>query len=143
MAAFAFRLAREATGNQRPTYTRGAGSRNGLILLPEFKLAFSAAKDRIRGMKVQFVEENDPIRQSLLEIYVAVALTTPYTASTIIEVSQGRSRRSATSRNATPFRRKYSDRDRNASLGRASSTRSSPASTRFTPFVRLNVALVQ
>jgi hypothetical protein len=29
-------------------------------------------------MDIRFVEENDPLRQALLEIYAAVALCTPY-----------------------------------------------------------------
>jgi hypothetical protein len=29
-------------------------------------------------MNLRFVEENDPVRQALLEIYVAVTLNTPY-----------------------------------------------------------------
>ena len=40
--------------------------------------AFEQAKDRIRQMYVRYVEESDPIRQCLLEIYAAVALDTPY-----------------------------------------------------------------
>ena len=29
-------------------------------------------------MKIRFVEETDPVRQALLEIYVATVLETPY-----------------------------------------------------------------
>jgi hypothetical protein len=39
---------------------------------------FKAAKVRIRAMQVRFVEESDPIRQMLLEVYVAVVHGTPY-----------------------------------------------------------------
>lgn len=45
---------------------------------PEFVKAFDAAKARIRDMSLRFVEESDPIRQALLEIYTAVVLDTPY-----------------------------------------------------------------
>jgi hypothetical protein len=45
---------------------------------PEFSTAFTEAKARIRKMDVRFVEESDPTRQALLEIYVAVVLATPY-----------------------------------------------------------------
>ena len=45
---------------------------------PTFAAAFSDAKARIRHMDVRFVEETNPVRQSLLEIYVAVVLETPY-----------------------------------------------------------------
>jgi hypothetical protein len=76
-AAFAFRLAREGTGRLKPTY-RKEGSRSDLMLDPTFKAAFEAAKERIRGMQLRFVEEPDPMRQAILEVYVAVALQTPY-----------------------------------------------------------------
>lgn len=78
MAAFAFRLAREATGNLKPTYKKGSGSRQALMEDEVFVAAFDAAKARIRKMELRFVEEADPVRQALLEIYVAVVLSTPY-----------------------------------------------------------------
>jgi len=78
MAAFAFRLAREATGNVKATYKKGKGSRAALMEDPRFVEAFDYAKARIRKMSVRFVEETDPVRQALLEIYVAVVLETPY-----------------------------------------------------------------
>ncbi len=78
MAAFAFRLAREATGNLRASYKKGEGSRTALMENPAFVDAFTSAKARIRKMNLRFVEEADPIRQALLEIYVAVVLKTPY-----------------------------------------------------------------
>ncbi len=78
MAAFAFRLAREASGKTRASYKKGDDSRSGLVLNPAFLAAFDAAKARIRGMELRFVEEAEPVRQCLLEIYVAVTLRTPY-----------------------------------------------------------------
>jgi hypothetical protein len=45
---------------------------------PEFAAAFSNAKERIRRMELRFVEEKDPLRQALLEIYVSFVLKTPY-----------------------------------------------------------------
>jgi hypothetical protein len=45
---------------------------------PEFARAFAQAKKRIRQMELRFVEETDALRQTLLEIYVAVVLKTPY-----------------------------------------------------------------
>ena len=77
MAAFAFRIARESTGNVNATY-RPEGSRSALMADPEFAAAFEAAKERIRAMNVRFVEEVDPIRQTLLEVYAALSLATPY-----------------------------------------------------------------
>jgi hypothetical protein len=78
MAAFAFRLARETTGNLKATYKKGEGSRSALMEDEEFVAAFDASKARIRKMSLRFVEESDPVRQALLEIYVAVVLSTPY-----------------------------------------------------------------
>ena len=78
MAAFAFRLAREATGNLIATYKRGEGSRTSLMENQAFIKAFTDAKARIRSMDLRFVEESDPTRQALLEIYVSVVLSTPY-----------------------------------------------------------------
>jgi hypothetical protein len=77
MAAFAFRLARERTGNLNASYKR-KGSRSELILNAGFRKAFDLAKARIRRMNVRFVEEADPVRQAVLEIYIATALNTPY-----------------------------------------------------------------
>jgi hypothetical protein len=78
MAAFAFRLAREATGNVVATYKKGEGSRSGLMEDEVFVSAFTAAKERIRSMDLRFVEESDQVRQALLEMYVAVVLATPF-----------------------------------------------------------------
>ena len=76
-AVFAFRLAREATGNTEAAYTPD-GSRAALLADSNFATAFSDAKERVRRMDVRYVEETDPLRQALLEIYVAVVLGTPY-----------------------------------------------------------------
>ena len=78
MASFAFRLAREKTGNLKPTYKKGAGSRTALVTDESFIGAFNSAKARIRQMSVRFVEETDPTKQALLEIYVSIVLQTPY-----------------------------------------------------------------
>ena len=43
-----------------------------------FVAAFDSAKVRIRAMNLRFVEESNPVRQALLEIYVAVVLNTPH-----------------------------------------------------------------
>ena len=78
MAAFAFRLARETTGNLKATYKKGPGSRAALVTDETFLQAFIDAKARIRNMDVRFVEETDSVKQALLEIYVSVVLQTPY-----------------------------------------------------------------
>ncbi len=76
-AVFAFKIARETTGHLQPGYT-AKDSRAALAADPEFARAFTQAKRRIRQMELRFVEEPEPLRQTLLEIYVAVVLKTPY-----------------------------------------------------------------
>jgi len=78
MAAFAFRLAREATGFTKASYKKGDESRDGLMKNQAFVKAFFEAKERIRKMDLRFVAENDQIKQVLLEIYCAVVLKAPY-----------------------------------------------------------------
>ena len=77
VASFAFKIAREVTGNLRATY-RSEGSRKHLLQQPKFARAFSDAKRRVSMMEVRFVEESDQLRQALLEIYVSVVLRTPF-----------------------------------------------------------------
>lgn len=76
-AVFAFRLARETTGRLTAAYSK-IGSRHALSADPQFSEAFTRAKARVRSMDLRFVEETDPLRQALLEIYVAVVLRTKY-----------------------------------------------------------------
>jgi hypothetical protein len=76
-APFAFTLARKNTGRRRASYVPD-GSRRHLERDPRFRAAFIKAKERVRGMDVRFVQEGDPTRQALLELYVAIALGTPY-----------------------------------------------------------------
>jgi GIY-YIG catalytic domain len=75
-APFAVLLAREATGISR-VYS-GEYVRKKLALNETFVAAFSEAKARISRMEFRFVQEHDPIRQTLLEVYCAVVLATPY-----------------------------------------------------------------
>jgi predicted GIY-YIG superfamily endonuclease len=77
MAALAFRIAREETGCVRPAY-RETRSRKDLMRDPQFAAAFQAAKARIRAMDVRAVQEPNPAKQAVLEVYVAVELRTPY-----------------------------------------------------------------
>jgi predicted GIY-YIG superfamily endonuclease len=77
-AVFAFRIAREVTGKLLATYNAAEGSRLALQADPAFSVAFSDAKARVRKMDLRFVEELDPTRQALLEIYASVVLKTPY-----------------------------------------------------------------
>jgi hypothetical protein len=77
-AAFAFLLSRESSGFLKATYKRGEGSREALMKHPPFVAYFNSSKARIRCMEVRYVEEAEPTRQALLEIYAAVILQTPY-----------------------------------------------------------------
>jgi predicted GIY-YIG superfamily endonuclease len=77
-AVFAFRLAREATGRLVAAYS-GIGRRAALVSDDSaFAAAFTAAKERVRLMQVRYVEERDPLRQALLELYASIVLATPY-----------------------------------------------------------------
>jgi hypothetical protein len=76
-ATFAFRIARKKTGFLKATYS-STGSRADLVRHLTFGPAFIRANARIAKMDLRFVEEDDPVRQALLEIYVAVTLKTPY-----------------------------------------------------------------
>lgn len=76
-APFAFRLAREATGFVKASYCE-EGSRTSLEKDRDFCAAFTAAKARVGNMDVRVVEETDPFRQALLEMYVSVSLVTPH-----------------------------------------------------------------
>jgi hypothetical protein len=77
-APFAFKLAREQTGRMDADYRAGGDGRVALSGQPEFAAAFARALARIRKMDFRFVEEADPTRQCLLEVYVSVAHGTPY-----------------------------------------------------------------
>lgn len=76
-ATLAFRIARETTGRMVATYTK-FGSRAELVNDQTFAVAFTEAKRRVYLMDIRFVEELDPTRQALLEIYAATVLGTPY-----------------------------------------------------------------
>jgi hypothetical protein len=77
MAAFAFHIAREMTGNLKAAYKK-EGSRKALIGDSAFLNAFSVAKERIGMMELRFVEVIDPNQQAIFEVYVSIALKTPY-----------------------------------------------------------------
>jgi len=77
MASFAFLLAKKECGIGKATYRKDT-SRAKQLDNPKFRKAFRYAKERIRNMDVRFVEEPEPIKQALLEIYVATVLGTPF-----------------------------------------------------------------
>jgi hypothetical protein len=76
-ATFAFRIARKATGKLVATYSK-KGSRVELEKDPVFAAAFTKAKARVRAMNIRYVEEVEPVRQAILEMYVALSLQTPF-----------------------------------------------------------------
>jgi hypothetical protein len=74
---FAWHLARESTGFTKASY-KTKGSRQQLLGQPEFKRVYESAKNRISKMEVRYISEPDPVRQALLEIYVAVETGAKY-----------------------------------------------------------------
>ena len=76
-AAFAFLITRKDTGKLKPSYKK-EGSRKELMSNPEFNTAFTTELKRINKMDLRFIEVNDPIQQALFEIYVHIALQTPF-----------------------------------------------------------------
>jgi hypothetical protein len=76
-ATFAFRMARHETGRTEAAYTV-SGSRGELVKDAVFGPVFIDSKARIRSLDLRFVEECDPTRQALLEIYAATVLETPF-----------------------------------------------------------------
>ena len=72
-ATFAFILATEAFGNAAEAMRRGQ-----LQAHPEFRRLFADAITRVRGMCVRVVEIQDPIEQTIFEVYAHLELETPY-----------------------------------------------------------------
>jgi hypothetical protein len=74
-AALASLIAKEEL-DLLPDYRPGARAR--LLANELFTAAFHKAKQRIRSMEFRAVEETDPLKQALIEVYCAVVLETPY-----------------------------------------------------------------
>jgi hypothetical protein len=72
-ASFAFRLAREATGNEQATYKK-AGGRAELASTPAFNAEFTRQRRRIGAMEAAFIELPNDETQAMFEIYAAMAL---------------------------------------------------------------------
>jgi hypothetical protein len=70
------KLSRKATGKKAAYTTKDSAKE--LLKDPGFAAVFTAAKERIRRMEIRYVEEPDPNRQALLEIYATLVLKTPY-----------------------------------------------------------------
>jgi len=77
-APFAFRLARQATGNHKASYKPDEKSRKELMKNSMFTAELLAQKKRIAKMTVRYVRVEDPTTQALLEIYTATVLGAPY-----------------------------------------------------------------
>ena len=76
-ASFATLLAKKNTG-LAANYLVGRDHPHHFSNKPEFTTAFAAAKLSIQNMTVQVAEEADAVNQALLEVYIAVALKTPF-----------------------------------------------------------------
>jgi hypothetical protein len=75
-SAFAFKLARKATG--RPvTYTK-EGSKKELMKDPMFISSMKLATERVKNMTARFVLIEDPSQRYLFEFFAAVSLNAPY-----------------------------------------------------------------
>lgn len=72
-ATFAFLLAKEKMGKNLPQGTRGE-----LEKRPDFAAAYSKEKRRVSQMGVQVVGIEDPIEQTIFEVYASLALETKY-----------------------------------------------------------------
>jgi hypothetical protein len=70
-------MARKKMRKTKASY-RTEGSRQHLLKDPHFLAAFDDAKARIRKMQVRYIEETDQTMQSILELYVAIVLDTPF-----------------------------------------------------------------
>ena len=70
-ATLAFLIARRKTGFLKASY-QSKGSRQDLLRDARFRAEFDTARERIRQIDVQFVEVNDPIEQTLLEVFAAL-----------------------------------------------------------------------
>lgn len=79
-ASFAFKSTRHAL-NLRATY-RPEGSRADLMKDPVFKAEFDRQREKIRQMKLRYVEIECPIEQHLFELYAALRLGTSLTEFT-------------------------------------------------------------
>ena len=68
-APLAWLIARKET--KRPATYRKGESRNALLNEESFRAAFDHAREQVQEMGIRFIEEPDPWKQALFEIYVA------------------------------------------------------------------------
>lgn len=76
-AALAFKFAKQALNIPKPTYKNDENSRRNLMLNAAFMEVFLAQKRRLRNLEFRFIEETNPTRQALLEIYVSEVCESP------------------------------------------------------------------
>jgi hypothetical protein len=74
-ATFAFMIAKEEADTLAMDTQK---SRDDLQDEPEFVKLYTKAKERVSKMRLMVKENNDPIAQTLFEVYAALELNTPY-----------------------------------------------------------------
>ena len=72
----AYKMACETVNYTPIPYAKGSSAKDNIVSIAGLADAFSEAKRRLSAMHIRYVEERDPVRQALLEIYCAVALKT-------------------------------------------------------------------
>ena len=77
-SSVAFKLACRDLKIKRQKYKKGSTPAALLRDHVDLKPAFQAWKDCMKKMSIRWVEEGDPVTQTLLEIYCSVALNTPH-----------------------------------------------------------------
>ena len=76
-AAFAFNIAKEEFEKDHPRRDISGLTRKELERDGDFAPLFTKAKERVRKMSVRFVEIEDPIEQTIFEVYAHMELVTP------------------------------------------------------------------
>jgi hypothetical protein len=74
-ATFAFILAKDEAKEKGVNVDI---SRTNLEKEPKFAEVYREAKERVSKMQLKIIEINDPIEQTLFEVYAALELNTPY-----------------------------------------------------------------
>ena len=77
-SSIAFKLACADLKIEREKYAKGQGWKDLMTTYSDLASAFSERKRQMGKMQIRYVEETDPVRQALLEIYCAAALNTPH-----------------------------------------------------------------
>ena len=76
-AAFAFNIAKEEFEKDHPRNDADSLTRDELAQDSDFAPLFTKAKACVREMSVRFVEIEDPIEQTIFEVYAHMELATP------------------------------------------------------------------